>query len=47
MAENAPELEFLGRVANPAAFADVSDDRGLKVLSYRASEGVRATAPAP
>ncbi len=47
MAENAPELEFLGRVANPREFADVSDERGLKVLSYRASEGVRATAPAP
>jgi 23S rRNA (cytosine1962-C5)-methyltransferase len=35
VAENAPELEFVGRVANPAAFADVSQDRALKVLAYR------------
>lgn len=37
--ENAPELEFVGRVANPAAFADMSPDRGLKVLAYRAVGG--------
>jgi 23S rRNA (cytosine1962-C5)-methyltransferase len=36
VAENAPELAFVGRVANPAVFADVSEDRGLKVLVYRA-----------
>ncbi len=36
MAENAPELIFAGRVANPAAFADVSEDRALKVLAFRA-----------
>lgn len=36
MAENAPALAFAGRVANPAAFADVSEDRGLKVLVYQA-----------
>lgn len=36
VAENAPELEFLGRVANPPAFADVSADRGLKVLAFQA-----------
>lgn len=35
VAENAPELEFIGRVANPAVFDDVSDDRALKVLAYR------------
>ncbi len=35
VAQNAPELEFLGRVANPVAFADVSEDRALKVLAYR------------
>ena len=35
VAEQAPELELLGRVANPAAFKDVSDDRALKVLAYR------------
>jgi len=33
--ENAAELEFAGRVANPAAFGDVSEDRALKVLAYR------------
>ncbi|MDR7333143.1 class I SAM-dependent methyltransferase [Roseateles asaccharophilus] len=32
---NAPELSFIGRVANPAAFQDVSEDRSLKVLAYR------------
>ncbi|MGM9481624.1 class I SAM-dependent methyltransferase [Roseateles sp. NT4] len=36
VSQNAPELDCLGRVANPAVFADVSDDRGLKVLAYRA-----------
>jgi len=39
VAENAPELEFIGRVANPAVFKDVSEDRGLKVLAYRAPAG--------
>ena len=32
----APELAFAGRVANPAVFADVSPERSLKVLVYRA-----------
>lgn len=36
MQELAPELEFAGRVANPAVFADVSPERSLKVLVYRA-----------
>ena len=36
MAEHAPELAFVERVANPAAFADVSEDRALKVLAYQA-----------
>jgi 23S rRNA (cytosine1962-C5)-methyltransferase len=36
VAENAPALEWVARVANPAVFADVSEDRGLKVLAYRA-----------
>jgi 23S rRNA (cytosine1962-C5)-methyltransferase len=35
VAEQAPELVFAGRVANPAAFADASPDRALKVLAYR------------
>ncbi len=32
----APELVFVERLANPAAFADVSAERALKVLVYRA-----------
>lgn len=35
VAENAPELAFIERVANPAAFADASEDRSLKVAAYR------------
>nr|WP_315431658.1 class I SAM-dependent methyltransferase [uncultured Albidiferax sp.] len=38
MRELAPELVFVERVANPAAFADVSIDRALKVLVYRAPD---------
>jgi len=34
----APELAFVERVANPAVFADVSEERSLKVLVYRAPE---------
>lgn len=34
VAENAPELAFVERVANPAAFADVSEERALKVLAF-------------
>lgn len=36
MAEIAPTLQFVERVANPAAFADVDEERSLKVLVYRA-----------
>jgi len=36
MQELAPELAFIGRVANPVVFADVSDERSLKVLVYQA-----------
>jgi 23S rRNA (cytosine1962-C5)-methyltransferase len=35
MTELAPELKFVERVANPAAFADVSPERALKVLAYQ------------
>jgi 23S rRNA (cytosine1962-C5)-methyltransferase len=35
MAVEAPELEFVERVANPPVFDDVSPDRSLKVLVYR------------
>ncbi|MDA7416642.1 class I SAM-dependent methyltransferase [Xenophilus arseniciresistens] len=37
MQELAPELEFVERVANPAAFEDRSPERALKVLVYRAA----------
>ncbi|WPB57346.1 class I SAM-dependent methyltransferase [Xylophilus sp. GOD-11R] len=36
MAALAPELIFVERLANPAVFADVSEERSLKVLVYRA-----------
>jgi 23S rRNA (cytosine1962-C5)-methyltransferase len=36
MREMAPELRFIERLANPPAFADVSEERSLKVLVYRA-----------
>ncbi|NML25697.1 class I SAM-dependent methyltransferase [Zoogloea dura] len=32
----APQLEFVQRIANPPVFADVSSERSLKVLVYRA-----------
>ena len=36
MQEGAPELAFVERIANPRTFADVSGERSLKVLVYRA-----------
>jgi 23S rRNA (cytosine1962-C5)-methyltransferase len=36
MKELAPDLQFIERLPNPAVFADVSDERSLKVLLYRA-----------
>ncbi len=36
MQELAPDLAFVQRVPNPPAFADVSEQRSLKVLVYRA-----------
>jgi 23S rRNA (cytosine1962-C5)-methyltransferase len=38
MQELAPELAFVQRVDNPPEFADVSSERSLKVLVYRAPE---------
>ncbi|WP_374479683.1 class I SAM-dependent methyltransferase [Zoogloea sp.] len=35
MQESAPWLQFVGRLTNPPAFADVSSERALKVLVYR------------
>lgn len=35
-----PELVFVARVANPKVFADVSEERSLKVLVYKAPERV-------
>ena len=36
MTEIAPELQFVERLANPPVFADVDEERSLKVLVYRA-----------
>ncbi|MDP3226813.1 MAG: class I SAM-dependent methyltransferase [Acidovorax sp.] len=36
MCELAPDLAFVERVANPAVFADVDEERALKVLVYQA-----------
>jgi 23S rRNA (cytosine1962-C5)-methyltransferase len=36
MREAAPELSFVQRLPNPAVFADVSPERSLKVLVYKA-----------
>ncbi len=38
MHELAPDLQFVERVANPPVFADVDDERALKVLVYRAPD---------
>lgn len=38
MQELAPGLAFVQRVQNPPVFADVSEERALKVLVYRAAE---------
>ena len=34
VSEHAPSLEFVECVANPAVFADVNRERGLKVTAY-------------
>ena len=41
MQELAPQLTFVQRLANPAVFADVSDERSLKVLVYKAPDAPR------
>lgn len=38
VAAEAPQLELVERLPNPPAFADVSEDRALKVLLYRLPE---------
>lgn len=38
MTEAAPALQFVQRVANPPQFADVDEERSLKVLVYREPE---------
>lgn len=38
MQELAPQLAFVQRINNPPVFADVSDERSLKVLLYRAPD---------
>jgi hypothetical protein len=47
MQEAAPELVFEERLPNPTAFADVSDERSLKVLVYRAPELAAKSATPP
>lgn len=37
MQELAPSVRFVERIANPAMFADVAEDRALKVLLFQAS----------
>lgn len=39
MAEQAPQMHFVERVANPPVFADVDENRSLKVLVYRLPAG--------
>ena len=39
MQEQAPSLELVQRLPNPAAFADIAPERALKVLVYRMPEG--------
>ena len=46
VAEQAPSLVVAQRLPNPAAFADVSPDRALKVLVLNAPEGPVATSAA-
>jgi 23S rRNA (cytosine1962-C5)-methyltransferase len=38
MAAMASELDFVERLPNPAAFPDISHERALKVLVYRAPD---------
>jgi 23S rRNA (cytosine1962-C5)-methyltransferase len=38
MHDLAPELTLVERVANPAVFADMNEERALKVLVYRAPD---------
>ena len=45
VAEHAPELEIVGRVPNPPAFADASVDRALKVLACRLAGAAPAVTP--
>lgn len=42
MAEIAPDLQFVERVSNPEVFADVDEERSLKVLVYCAPETTNA-----
>ena len=42
MSPLAPELEFVARVANPAIFSDVDEERSLKVLIYRDTNSSRS-----
>jgi 23S rRNA (cytosine1962-C5)-methyltransferase len=41
MQEQAPSLEFVQRLPNPAVFADVEPERALKVLVYKAENAAQ------
>jgi 23S rRNA (cytosine1962-C5)-methyltransferase len=45
MAVEAPTLQYLTRLANPAVYADVDPQRALKVLVYRTPDADPAPAP--
>ncbi|MGE5450497.1 MAG: class I SAM-dependent methyltransferase [Acidobacteriota bacterium] len=45
MQAQAPQLTFVERVANPPVYADVSDERSLKVLVYRAPDLIHPADP--
>jgi 23S rRNA (cytosine1962-C5)-methyltransferase len=46
MREQAPELQFVQRLPNPAVFADIDPERALKVLVYHLPGGASG-APQP
>lgn len=36
--DTAPSLEYIGRIANPAIYADIDEEKSLKVLHYRKAD---------
>ena len=37
VANTAPQLSYVERIANPSVFADIDEQKSLKVLRYRMS----------